>query len=351
MTFAPKSSTRRRPLTQADELHGYSGFVTWKRRVLLWRLRLQALLFPSRAAARDIAKERETNSQLITRLASIAGLGAVFALVLTMVKLIIGSGGNTVYLAAVLERISLSGLATMTLATIAASLIPIAIFLAAGTLAGSGATKNGQAFSAGALVLILVLFSRVIPNYVWILALTLYLIGRVVHFKSRRKRPATPKLPGLVEWGRMNRWNRDTIIRLLAKRARQSAQLTKEERRALTQEISDRVELLRLPPDIAKLVGVWAAISGYAFSLLLTAPTYSALYLVQTSEGDQVAYMLRSDYDVLLIDSLNRTPKVWQPSQIVSWRLCGPSTSDLPWIAQPMVPPRSDGNAACKAGS
>lgn len=101
--------------------------MTVRRGFRLWRLRIEAFLLPPRVAPRDVVQDREVNSRLLGRLTGYAGLWAIGALALTMVKLVIGFGGNANYLAAVLERVSLSGLASMTLATMTVSVIPVAM--------------------------------------------------------------------------------------------------------------------------------------------------------------------------------------------------------------------------------
>lgn len=291
--------------------------------------------------------ERETNLQLLGRLARLAGLGATIALGVTLLKVTIAFGGNTVYLSAVLERISLSGLAIMTLGTLMTAAIPSSLPWAAGALANPTRSSTNRITWLAVATITLLLFPRIIYNIYWILALALYATLQIIQYTRRRKLFNPPKPPGLLEWGRQNRLNQDTVIRSLAKRARQSNKLDKAEREALAAEISDRVNQLRLPPDLAKLSATWLTVGAYCISLVITPPIFSALYRVETIEGVQVAYMIRGSDDVLLIDRDSKTPRVWPPEHVLSWQLCGPPAEDPTWINQPMVPVREDGNTPC----
>lgn len=292
------------------------------------------------------------NSRLLGRLTGYAGLWAIGALALTMVKLVIGFGGNANYLAAVLERVSLSGLASMTLATMTVSVIPVAMVWASATLANPASSPRSRSFSLWALGLGLVLFSRTIPNLYFLLAVVGYLVVRLAQTlltkrKTLSSQQTPPKPVSLLEWGRSNRRHLDIEMRALAQSSRNAASLSEEDGEALIAKISARQRQLVLPAEVTKLAGLWAASSAFAIGLILAPPTFSASYMVQTTEGSQVAYMVRGSEDILLIDAKTKTPRVWLPGDVLTWRLCGPSTENVPWLLQPIAPSRGDTNLPC----
>lgn len=324
----------------------YIPGVTLRRRFRRWRLRLLSFLLPPRSVPRDVVRARQGNRELVGRATGFAGLWAIAALALTLVKLIIGFGGNSNYLAAVLERISLSGLASMTLATLVAGLIPFSLVWGVATIVNPAASSRARWAWGYALLLGMTMFPRVIPNLYWIVAVAGYLLMRFAQVRWGARRTASERSIDLVAWGRQNRMHQDNLMRALAHRARNAKDLDSREREVLVDEISVRRNLLAPSPEAAKIAAIWTAASGVIIMTVLAPPTFSASYMVETTQGSRPAYILRGPDDLLLIDVKTRVPTVWARGDVTSWRLCGPSDDQL-WLFQPIGRSPDDSNLSC----
>ena len=272
----------------------------------------------------------------------------VAALAFTLFKLAIAFGGTSNYLVAVLERVSLSGLANMTLATVAVSVVPMVIFWSAGTLANAGSSARLRRASMWALGITLLVFYRIIPNIYVITAVVMYLFVRFMQTRAAKRGPAVAPRVGLTDWGRRNRLHEDIEMRSLARAARGAASMSKDGRDELLAKIGARQEKLALPAELARLLALWSATSAFAMGLIVSPATVSAAYMVQTTEGSQTAFMVRGPDDILLIDLDTKTPRVWRPKDVLSWQLCGPSVDDGWWILQPIGKLRDDRNPPCQ---
>ncbi|PFG17916.1 hypothetical protein ATK74_2494 [Propionicimonas paludicola] len=320
--------------------------VSLRRRFRLWRLRFWALILPPRPVPRDLLAERQTNLQILARLAGLAGVFVTASLGVTLIKLVLGLGGNGQYLAAVMERVSLSALAGMTLATLGASLLPMSLVWGFVSLATSSTSPRMQVFWAVAVVCDLTVFSKAIPNISWLCGVACYLLVRYADLRRSRGR-GTTRVIDLAEWGRRSRYHGDGQIRGLSRRARDSARLNENEREALVQEIQDREGQLKLPADLARLAAVWSAASLYLVSLLISPPTFSALYLVTTEEGSRPGYLVRGRDDFLVLDESLTQARIWPRSEVLSWQLCSGTTNDDTWLFRPMVAPSDEGVSPC----
>jgi len=317
----------------------------WKRRKR--SIQLARILLPPRSLPRDIVEDRVVRASLVDHATKYAGLFAILTFVLVVGKVALEFGGDINYATAALERTSLASLATMTLASMAEAALPFVLVLSAVDI-GSPATSRimRRALRFMWLALLPITLSSV-NRLTFLGCLMAYLLTRTLTIRARPQ-IAGPNPPDLVEWGRINRRHPDIVIWQLARQARFSQKLDLEGRKELVEAISKRVAALKPAPEYTRILRLTAGTGAFILSVLTAPPTYSARYSVQTTQGGEIAYMLRGAGDVMLINADTRRPTILPSSQVLSWRLCGPSPeTGHAWILRPITSWSGDSNPVC----
>ncbi len=274
-----------------------------------------------------------------------AGLGAFTALAITFFKISISFYGDPHYVAAILERSSLAGLAAMTLANIVALSVPAVLIWGSGSIASPRTSARMRSIWMWALPFGVTLFSQVVPGLVILMMAAAYLIVRARFFFAAKASIETTE-SGLESWGRDNQDHLDTKLRKLAGQARHAVSLSKDDRATLSKKINARLKALRPSREWEMATQAWTAMGSMVIIAMTSPATFSAPYEVKTTSETQAAYLIQGPYDVLLINTRTRVPQVRPRAEILSWRLCVPEGSN-DWLWHSWLPGRPDTNPTC----
>ncbi|MBB1517354.1 hypothetical protein H5398_15470 [Tessaracoccus sp. MC1679] len=287
---------------------------------------------PPAVSPRDLAQEGRTLSQQLAQWVALAGVVTIASLVMVISKLVAYFRGNLSKVVAVLDRADFDRLTYMTLMTMM-SLVAIAVLLWAPSWIASSRVSYEMRFAVAALsIVILIIYSGVLPWWIMVWLPISYLSYRRIEMRLER-RIFEPTAERLELFGARYRHTRDIELRRLARVARTSELMTREERLALYEQISRRVDAVGMPWTSFSVIR-YTAIASFAVMAALFPPVFSAKYLVSVEGNERPALIVRGQWDALLVDPESRDVSVVRNEAVTILDLCGREIG--PWYSVPL---------------